>query len=77
MFMCQNDNDMTTKHNNKDAEFAIPTLSRIQSGAMRSDICIIKHYGGIYVDSDVSSLAKKFPIDVHDSAVSGVACWSH
>jgi len=25
----------------------------------------------------VSSLAKKFPIDVHDSAVSGVACWSH
>ena len=31
----------------------------------------------VYVDSDVSSLAKKFPIDVHDSAVSGVACWSH
>ena len=25
----------------------------------------------------MSSLAKKFPIDVHDSAVSGVACWSH
>ena len=31
----------------------------------------------VYVDSDVSSLAKKFPIDVHDSEVSGIACWSH
>ena len=49
MFMCQNDNDMTTKHNNKDAEFAIPTLSRIQSGAMRSDICIIQNYDGICI----------------------------
>ena len=77
MFMCRNDNDMT-KHNSRD-EFAIPIFSRIQSGAMRSDIWrlfIIQHYGGIYVDSDVSSLAK-FPIDVNNTAVSGVACWSH
>ena len=47
-FMCRDDNDMT-KHNNKDG-FAIPIFSRIQSGAMRSDICIIQNYGGICIN---------------------------
>ena len=41
-FMCRDDNDMT-KHNNKDAEFAIPTFSRIRSGAMLGYMAIV-HY---------------------------------
>jgi len=36
----------------------------------------MKHYGGVYLDSDISSL-NKLPIKRHDTAVSGLGCWSH
>ena len=60
-------------------EFAIPIFSRVRTRAMRADIwrlLIIRHYGGVYLDSDISALGK-LPIEKGDTAVSGIAGWSH
>mmetsp|Transcript_1991 Transcript_1991/g.4920 ORF Transcript_1991/g.4920 Transcript_1991/m.4920 type:complete len:432 (+) Transcript_1991:61-1356(+) len=60
-------------------DWALPIFSKIRSGAMRSDVwrlLVIRMYGGVYVDSDISSLGK-LPVQRGDTMASGVACWSH
>ena len=63
----------------EDDEWGISILSRIKAGAMRADVwrlLIMQRYGGVYVDSDISALGR-LPIEVGDTAVSGVGCWGH
>lgn len=57
-------------------DFALPLFSRVRraAGAMRIDIwrlLVMQKYGGVYLDSDLSALAK-LPIEEGDTAVSGV-----
>jgi hypothetical protein len=56
-----------------------PHFSMLRAGASRVDVwrmMVIKQYGGVYLDVDMSSIGH-FPIRDHDAAVSGVGCWSH
>jgi hypothetical protein len=71
-FLCEN-------VGSSEEDFAIPIFSRVQAGAMKADIwrlLIMQQYGGVYLDSDISSLGK-LPIEWNDTAVSGVGGWSH
>lgn len=56
-------------------DFALPLFSKVRrAGAMRIDIwrlLVMQKYGGVYLDSDLSALAK-LPIEEGDTAVSGV-----
>ncbi|KAL7544569.1 hypothetical protein ACHAWF_009394 [Thalassiosira exigua] len=60
-------------------EFALSAFSKVRAGAMRADVwrlLIVRRYGGVYLDSDLSAIAK-LPIQRGDTAVSGVGGWSH
>lgn len=60
-------------------DFAVPLFSKARSGALRADIwrlLVLRSYGGVYLDSDVSALTS-LPIRRDDTAVSGLGCWSH
>jgi hypothetical protein len=56
-----------------------PHFSKLRSGASRVDVwrmMVMKQYGGVYLDFDMSAIGH-LPIHDQDSVVSGLGCWSH